>query len=69
MVEDPPMIEGEENYEVIAPPVGATVPYLPEEAVEKQIGGKKYYVYEETYYKPFSSEGEIIYMVVEEPKK
>ena len=65
--EDPPMIEGEENYEVVAPPVGATAPYLPEEAVKKSINGKKYFVYEDTYYQPFSSEDDTVYMVVENP--
>ena len=65
--EDPPMIEGEENYEVVAPPVGASVPYLPEEAESKTIDGSLYYVYEGTYYKPFASEDETVYMVVEKP--
>ena len=62
------MIDDEENYEVVAPPVGATVPYLPDEAQEETIGGKKYFVYADTYYRPFVSDGETIYMVVEEPR-
>ena len=57
----------EENYKVVAPPVGATVPYLPEEATEKAVSGKRYFVYEDTYYRPFASDGETIYMVVEDP--
>ena len=36
------MTDDEHNYEVIGPPVGATVPYLPDEAEEKQVAGKKY---------------------------
>jgi hypothetical protein len=71
-VEDPsdiPMIENEEeNYEVVTPPVGGTVPYLPEEADEETINGAKYFVYEGTYYKPFAGDGETIYMVVENPR-
>ena len=71
--EDPsdiPMIEkGEYNYEVVAPPVGATVPYMPEEADEETIRGTKYFVYEGTYYKPFAGDGETIYMVVEDPRR
>jgi hypothetical protein len=55
-------------YEVIEPPIGATVPYLPEEASEQSIGGKTYYVYDGTYYKPFVSNGETIYMVVDDPR-
>ena len=64
----PPMTDDESNYEVVQPPVGATVPYLPEEADEKKIGGKKYFIYEGTYYRPFSSDGDTVYMVVENPK-
>jgi len=59
------MTDDEHNYEVVAPPLGATVPYLPDEADETTIGGKTYMVYEGTYYQPFLSEGETIYMVVE----
>lgn len=69
--EDPsdiPMIESdEENFEVVAPPPGATVPYLPEEADEETVKGKTYFVHAGTYYRPFASDGETIYMVVENP--
>ena len=51
-----------------APPVGATVPYLPDEAEERSVGGKTYFVYSETYYRPFVSDGETIYIVVEDPR-
>ncbi len=47
--------------------LGATAPYLPDEADEQTIGGTTYMVYEGTYYRPFVSEGETIYMVVEAP--
>ena len=72
--EDPseiPMKEGgeDQNYEVAAAPVGATVPYLPEEADEETVNGKKYFEYNGTYYRPFASDGETIYMVVEDPSK
>ena len=67
---DPEMIEAEDhNYEVVAPPVGATVPYLPEKAEKKKIGGKTYYVHEGTYYRAFASDGDTVYMVVENPSK
>ena len=56
------------NFEVVKPPVGATVPYLPDEADEEKIDGKKYFVYDGTYYRPFSSDGDTVYMVVENPK-
>lgn len=71
--EDPsdiPMLENEgENYEVVAPPAGTTVPYLPEGADEKTVDGKRYYVFEGTYYQPFAGDGETIYMVVSDPAK
>ena len=70
-VELPPLGEDDEqeNYKVVAPPAGATVPYLPEEAAETTVNGRKYSVYEGTYYRPFASDGETIYMVVEDPTK
>jgi len=66
-VESVEMIDDEENYQVVAPPVGATVPYLPDEAEEMTIGGTTYFVYAEAYYRPFVSDGETIYMVAEDP--
>jgi hypothetical protein len=64
-----PMKEGgeEQNYEVVGAPVGATVPYLPEEAEEKTVSGKKYFVHDGTYYRAFASDGDTVYMVVEDP--
>ena len=46
----------------------AVVALLPEEADEETIQGKKYYVYDGTYYRPFASDGETIYMVVDDPR-
>ena len=64
------MLEDDENnYEVVAAPIGATVPYLPDDADEQTIQGKKYFVYDGSYYRPFASDGETIYMVVEDPQK
>jgi hypothetical protein len=65
--ENPPMTEDDHNYEVVEPPVGATVPYLPDEADEQRVDGKTYFLYEGTYYRPFVSDGETIYQVVEDP--
>jgi hypothetical protein len=62
------MTQDDSNYEVVVPPIGATVPYLPDEAKEETVGGKKYFVYEGAYYRPFASDGETIYMIVEDPK-
>jgi len=65
----PTMTDDGNNYKVVKPPIGATVPYLPEEAKEQTIKGRKYFHDQATYYQPFSSEGETIYMVVEDPTK
>ena len=65
----PPMTDDEDSYKVVAPPIGATVPYLPDEAGSETVGGKKYFIYEGTYYRRFSSEGDTVYMVVEDPRK
>jgi len=62
------MIEDDQNYKVVAPPVGATVPYVPDESSEETVNGNTYFVYENTYYRPFASNGETIYMVVEDPR-
>ncbi len=69
-LELPPMaLDDEQNYGVVPPPVGATVPYLPDDAHRDTVGGKAYLVYEGTYYRPFASDGETIYMVVDDPRK
>ena len=66
----PPVpLDDEQNYEVVGPPVGVTVPYLPESAHEETVGGKAYFVHEGTYYRPFASDGETIYQVVEDPNQ
>lgn len=65
--ENPPMTEDDHNYEVVEAPVGATAPYLPDEAAKKRIDGKTYFVYEGTYYRAFVSDGDTIYQVVENP--
>jgi hypothetical protein len=52
----------------VDPPVGSTVPYLPEDAKEKTVDGQKYQVVGDTYYRAFVSDGETIYMVTEKPK-
>ena len=67
---DPKMTEAEDHsYEVVGPPPGATVPYLPEKAKKKEIGGKSYFVYNDTYYRAFASDGDTVYMVVADPTK
>jgi hypothetical protein len=52
---------------VIAPPVGATVPSLPEGTEERTVGKDTYFVYADTFYKPFYSGSDVVYMVVADP--
>ena len=67
---DVPMTDDEgHNYEVVAPPAGSTVPYVPDEADEDVVDGTKYFVYDGTYYRAFASDGETIYQVVEDPRQ
>ena len=64
-----PEEEGAEpSYQVIDPPQGATVPYVPEGAVEKEIGDVTYFVSGDTYYKAFYSGSDVVYMVTGNPK-
>ena len=58
----------EPSYEVIEPPQGATVPYVPEGAAEKEIDGETYFVYGNTYYKAFYSGSDVVYMVTAAPE-
>ena len=62
-----PMTDDEQNYQLVDAPVGASVPYLPEDAVETTVNGKTYFVYDDVYYQAFSSEDETVYMVVDQP--
>ncbi len=67
--EKPPEVEGAEpSYQVIEPPQGATVPYVPEGAVEKKVGSETYYVSGDTYYKAFYSGSDVVYMVTKNPE-
>jgi len=63
------MTENEDSYKVVAPPMGVTVPYLPDEAATETVDGKKYFVFEGAFYRPFSSDGDTVYMVVEDPRQ
>jgi hypothetical protein len=56
------------NYEVVAPPIGATVTELPDEAEGIHAGGELYYHFAGTWYKPFYSGADVVYVVVEEPQ-
>ncbi len=56
------------TFEIVAPPLGATVDSLPDGATSETVKGTAYFVYASTYYRPFYSGSDVVYMVVEKPK-
>jgi hypothetical protein len=52
---------------VVAPPIGATVKSLPKGAKKTEVKDTEYYEYAGTYYQPFFSGSEVVYMVVKNP--
>jgi len=59
--------EHEGDHEAIAPPIGATVPTLPNGAQSLTTGGITYYFEAKTYYRPFYSGSSVVYQVVAQP--
>lgn len=59
--------DGEAQFEVITPPIGAVVQELPEGAQVKKINGKTFFIYGGAFYQPFYSGSEVVYMVVKDP--
>ena len=55
------------GYEVIPPPIGATVNTLPDGAVDQNINGTTYFTFGGAYYRPFYSGSSVIYEVVANP--
>jgi hypothetical protein len=45
----------------------ATVPSLPEGAEQRDVDGNTHFVYADTFYKPFYSGSDVVYMVVADP--
>ncbi len=60
-------IQDGDEYVVVQPPVGATVPYVPDDAQKKKVNDVEYYVYNGIYYQAKSSNGDVVYEVVEHP--
>jgi hypothetical protein len=65
VAEAPAEDTGDPTFRVIAPPVGATVTELPEDAEKRSAGGQDYFVYNDTWYQPFYSGSNAVYVVVE----
>jgi hypothetical protein len=56
-----------QGYQVIPPPIGATVTTLPSGVVDQNINGTVYYTFGGAYYQPFYSGSSVIYEVVAKP--
>ena len=67
-VQPPKDDESDPTYDVVAPPIGATVPELPEGAEKETVSDQDYFVYADTWYKPFYSGTDVAYMVSENPE-
>ena len=52
------------QYRVVSPPIGAQVPYLPEDYEEFILYGNTYYKVDDTYYAPVFVNGRIMFEVV-----
>jgi hypothetical protein len=57
----------QQGYQVISPPIGATVTTLPSGAVDQNINGTTYFDFGGAYYRPFYSGSSVIYEVVAKP--
>ncbi len=55
----------EQEYEVVAPPLGAKIPQLPRSAKEVYIDGHRYYEFDGTYYQEeLNANNQVLYEVV-----
>ena len=57
------------GYEVIAPPIGATVATIPGSAELETVGGQQYFDLDGVYYQAFYSGSGLVYKVVEDPNQ
>ena len=53
------------GYQVVAAPIGAVVTQIPDGAVQQDIDGQTYLVYNNTYYQPITQDGQDAYEVVQ----
>ena len=60
--------DADPTFEVVAPPIGATVTDLPEGAEKKTVKDQDFFVYAGTWYQPFYSGSNVVYVVAEEPE-
>jgi len=61
-------VDDNAQYRVVAPPIGATVDYLPDGAKSVVVSGVTYYELNNTWYRRyFDSSGGVIYRVEQNP--
>jgi hypothetical protein len=56
-----------QGYQVVAAPPGAVISNLPQGAVDQQINGEDFLVYNNTFFEPISQDGQDAYEVVPPP--
>jgi hypothetical protein len=56
-----------QGYQVVAAPPGAVISQLPDGAVDQQVDGQDFLVYNNTWYEPISQDGQDAYEVVPPP--
>ena len=47
--------------------MGAMVDSIPDGSTSTTVDGDSYFIYDDTYYRPFYSGSDVVYRVVEEP--
>jgi hypothetical protein len=57
--------QGGNGYQVVSPPMGATVPSVPPGAYQTTVNGTTYYVSGSTYYEPVFSDGQVVFKVAQ----
>ena len=67
-IQEPEAEGGEPTFKTVEAPVGAKVDYVPDGASSETIDGVTYFVYSDTYYRPFYSGSEVVYIVAEKPE-
>ena len=67
-VQEPEEEGGDPTFKTVEAPVGAKVDYVPDGAESKTVDGIVYFVFNDTYYRPFYSGSDVVYMVVENPE-
>ena len=60
-------VKVETGFQVVPAPVGAMVQAVPDGATAKTVGGSKYFVFGGAYFRPFYSNGAVIYQIVADP--